>query len=111
MASLFKKKTGVKLELLPDIDMLLMVEKGIRERICHAIYKHAKANNNKYMKNYDKNTESSYLMYLDANNLYGSAMSQKLPVNGFKWIKNISNFDEEFIKIMMKIAIKDIVLK
>ena len=98
MASLFKKKTGVKLELLPDIDMLLMVEKGIRERICHAIYKHAKANNNKYMKNYDKNTESSYLMYLDANNLYGSAMSQKLPVNGFKWIKNISNFDEEFIK-------------
>ena len=44
--------------------MLLMVEKGIRGRICHAIHRYAKANN-KYMKNYDKNIESSYLMYLD----------------------------------------------
>ena len=52
------------------------------------------------MKNYDKNTESPYLMYLDANNLYGSAMSQKLPIDGFKWVeKNIlSRFNERFIK-------------
>ena len=50
--------------------MLLMVEKGIRGRICHAIHRSAKANN-KYMKNYDKNIKSSYLTYLDANNLYG----------------------------------------
>ena len=52
------------------------------------------------MKNYDKNTESSYLEYLDANNLYGWAMSQKLPVDGFKWIEkdDISKFDEKFIK-------------
>ena len=50
------------------------------------------------MKNYDKNIESSYLMYLDANNLYGWAMSQKLPVNGFKWENDLSRFNENFIK-------------
>ena len=88
------KKTNIKLELLTDYDMLLMVEEGIRGGICHLIYKHAKANN-KYMKNYDKNEEFSYL---DANNLYGWAMSQKLPVNGFKWIEDTSEINEEFIK-------------
>ena len=46
------------------------------------------------MKNYDKNTTSSYLMYLDANNLYGSTMSQKLPVNGFEWVEELSQFNE-----------------
>ena len=50
------------------------------------------------MKNYDKNIESSYLMYLDANNLYGWTMSQKLPVNGFKWEDDLSRFNEDFIK-------------
>ena len=50
------------------------------------------------MKNCDKNKESSYIQYLDANNLYGWAMSQKLPVNGFKWINDVSDIDEEFIK-------------
>ena len=50
------------------------------------------------MKNYDKNNELSYIEYLDANNLYGSAMSQKLPINGFKWVKNLSKFKEDFIK-------------
>ena len=54
------KKTRVKLELLTDIDMLLIVEKGIRGEICHSMHKYAKANN-KYMKNYDKDMESSYL--------------------------------------------------
>ena len=104
------KKTGVKLELLTDICMLLMVEKRIRGGICHAIHKYAKANN-KYMKNFDKNIESSYLMYLNANTLYGWGMSQKLFANGFKWEKNVSKFDEDFIKILMKIVIKDIFLK
>ena len=91
------KKAGIKLELLTDIYMLLMIEKGIRGGICHAIHRYAKANN-KYIKNYDKNKELSYLMYLDANNLYGWAMSQKLPVNNFKWKTNMSRFDTDFIK-------------
>ena len=91
------KKTGIRLKLLTDIDMLLMIEKEIRGRICHAIHSYAKANN-KYLKNYDKNIESSYLMYLDANNIYGWAMSQKLPVNGFEWMEQLSEFDECFIK-------------
>ena len=91
------KKTEVKLELITDYDMLLMIEKGIRGGICQATHRYAKANN-KYMKNYDKNIESSYLTYLDANNLYGWAMSQKLPVNGFMWYKYLSEFDEDFIK-------------
>ena len=90
------KKAEVKLELLTDVDTLLMVEKGIRGRICHAIDRYAKANN-KYMKNYDKK-ESSYIQSLDENNLYGWAMSQKLPVDGFKWKKNMLKFNEEFIK-------------
>ena len=97
MVSMSKKKTNVKLELLTDYDMLLMAEEGIRGGICHSIHRYAKANN-KYMKKYDKNNESSYIQYLDANNLYGWAMSQKLPVNGFKWIKNVTEIDENFIK-------------
>ena len=96
MASLFKK-TGVELELITDPDMLLMVEGGIRGGICHAIHRYAKANN-KYMKNYDKDEESSYIQDLDVKNLYGWAMSQKLPVNGFKWIEDVSKIDEDFIK-------------
>ena len=70
MASLLKK-TKVELELLTNTDMLLMVEKGIRGGMCQAIHKYAAKANNKYMKNYDKNIESSYLIYLHANNLYG----------------------------------------
>ena len=50
------------------------------------------------MKNYNKDMESSYLMYLDANNLYGWAMSQKLPVKDFKWVKKLSKLDEPFVK-------------
>ena len=70
--------------------MLLKIEKWIRSVICHAIHRHAKANK-KYIKNYEKNIESSYLMYLNANNLYGWWMSQKLPGNGFKWKKMYLN--------------------
>ena len=77
--------------------MLLMVEKGIRGRICHAIYRYAKVND-KYTKNYNKDKEESFLQYLDDNNLYGWAMSQKLSVSGFKRKKNTSKFTKEFIK-------------
>ena len=77
--------------------MLLMVKKGIRGGMCQAIHRYAKAKN-KYMKNYDKNIELSYLMYLDANSWYGWAMFQKLPVDGFEWVENLSQFKEDFIK-------------
>ena len=77
--------------------MLLMVEIGTRGAICQAIHRYAKANN-KYTENYDKDIISSYLMYLDANNLHGWTMSQKVPVNGFKWVKNLSRFNEIFIR-------------
>ena len=79
--------------------MLLMVEKGISDGICHSIHRYAKANN-KYMKNYNNNEESSYIQYLDANNLYGWAMSKELPVNGFKWLNSdkINEINEDFIK-------------
>ena len=68
--------------------MLLMVEKGITGGISHAIHRYAKANN-KYKKDYNKNITSSYLMYLDVNNLYGWGMSQKLLINSFKWVKKV----------------------
>ena len=77
--------------------MILMAEKGIRGGICHVIHRYPKANN-KQIKNYDKNIESSYLMFLDENNLYGLAMSQRLPVNGFEWMEKLSEFDERFKK-------------
>ena len=78
--------------------------------MCQSIHRHAKANN-KYMKNYDKNIEPSYLTYLNANNFYGWAMSQKLPVNGFRWVNDVSRFNEDFIKITIKIVMQDISLK
>ena len=76
---------------------MLMVEKGIRGGICHAIHRYAKANN-KYMKIYDENEESSYTQDLDANNLYGWTISQKLPLRNFKWITNVSKIDKDFTK-------------
>ena len=92
----YLKKTGVELELLTDYDMLLMVEEGIRGGTCHSIHRYAKAKN-KYLKNYNNNEESSYIQYLDGNNLYGWAMSKKLPVNGFKWLDS-DKINEKFIK-------------
>ena len=75
-----------------------MVEEGIRGGICQAIH-HYESANNKYMKNYNKNVISSYLQYLDANNLYGWAMSKKLPVREFTWAKKPSIYTEQAIKM------------
>ena len=80
--------------------------------ICQATRRYAKANN-KYMKNYNKNIESLFTEYFDANNLYACAMSKKLPVNDFKWVKQeeLSKFSEDFIKTKIKIVIRDIFSK
>ena len=109
MASLLKK-TNVELELLTDYDMLLMIEEGIRGAICHAIQRYAKANN-KYMKDYDKKKKSSYIQYLDANNLYGKAMTEKLPVRGFKWVNDIFEINEKFVKSYDKNSDKGYILE
>ena len=88
------KMTDIKLELMTDVDMFQFIEKGMRGGISYIANRYGEANN-KYMKDYDKNKPSKYIMYLDANNLYGWAMSQYLPTGGFKWMKQnkIDNLD------------------
>ena len=81
------KMTNIQLELLSDVNMLLMFEKGIRGGISIISNRYGKANN-KYMKKFNKKKLIKYLMYLDANNLYGRAMSEKLPTHGFKWLSS-----------------------
>ena len=90
------KMTGIKLELLTDNNMLLLFEKGLRGGICNVIHKYAKASN-KYMKNYDGTKISKYLMYVNANDLYGYAMSIRLPIDNFKWETNLSIFTADFV--------------
>ena len=83
------KTTGQRLELLHDYDMLMMIERGIRGGITHISKRYAEANN-KYMENYNPEKKSSFIQYLDANNLYGWAMSQNLPTHNFNWMTNIT---------------------
>ena len=83
------KETGQQLELLHDYDMMMMFERGIRGGITHIAKRYAEANN-KYMIEYNPDKPSTYIQYLDAHNLYGWAMSQSLPTNGFKWMKNLT---------------------
>ena len=80
------KITDIDLELLSDPNMLLMFEKGIRGGISIISNRYGEANNKYMRKGFNKNKPSKYLMYLDANNLYGCAMSEKLPTHGFKWL-------------------------
>ena len=88
------KMTDINLKLITDIDMYQMVETGLRGGVSYIANRYSKPNN-KYMCDYDKDIESSYLMYLDANNLYGWAMSQSLPKGGFKWSKE-DKWDDVF---------------
>ena len=90
--------------------MLLMVEERIRGETCQAIYRYAKANN-KYMKNHNKSTKSSYLLYLDTNNLYGRAVSQKRPVNNFEWVEDLLKFNKRFLKNYDKNSDEGYILK
>ena len=87
------RMTGINLELMTDIDMYQFREKGIRGEVSYIANRYGKANN-KYIDGYDEKAPSKYIMYLDANNLYGWAMSQKLPTGNFEWIdKNINPSD------------------
>ena len=98
------KMTKINLELLSDVDKLLMIEKGIRGGISIISNRYGKANN-KYMKDFNKKELSIFLMYLDANNLYGAAMSEKLPVHNFKWMTNkeIENlFNNQIVQVWEK---------
>ena len=105
------KMTAIKLDLLEDVDMLLMIEKGIRGGISNAFKRYAKANN-KFMKDFDPAEKSSFIVYLDANNLYGWAMSKPLPVGEFEWmdekeLKNWERFvDEEGIGCILEVDLE-----
>ena len=95
------KMTNIQLELMTDIDMFQFIEKGLRGGISYIANRYAKANN-KYMSEYDENMPSKYIIYLDANNLYGWGMSQYIPTGGFKWLTekqinkiNLAQYNED----------------
>ena len=84
--------TGIKFEKNSDIEMYLFIEKELRAEISYIAKRHSKANN-KYMKNFDPTKPSKCISYLDMNNLNGWGLSGYLPYGGFKWLKNVDNFD------------------
>ena len=86
------KMTGVKLEKISDINQYLFIEKWLRGGISYIAKRYAKAND-KYMNDYDPKKPSKFITYLDMNNLYGWGLSEYLPYGGFKWLKNVNEFD------------------
>ena len=88
------RMTNIKLELMTNVDMFQFIEKGMRGGVSYNANRYGKANN-KYMEEYDEESPSKYIMYLDANNLYGRAMSQYLPTGNFRWMtdKKINKID------------------
>ena len=86
------KMTKIELQKISDIDKYLFIEKGPRGGISYIAKRYAKANN-KYMNDYDTKKPSTFMSYLDMNNLYGWAMSEYPPYEGFKWLKNVNGFD------------------
>ena len=86
------KITEIKLEKISDIGKYLFIEKGLRGGISYIAKRYAKANN-KYMSDYDSNKPSTFITYLDKNNLYGWSMSEYLPYEEFKWLGNVDEFD------------------
>ena len=86
------RMTGIKLEKMSNIDKYLLIEKGLRGGISYITKRYAKANN-KYMSDYDSNKQSTFITYLDKNNLCGWSMSEYLPYGEFKWLKNIDKLD------------------
>ena len=87
------KKINTVLDLVHDQDIYEMIEKGKRGGVCQAPSKHAKADN-KYMKSYNQGIISSYVLHFDANNLYGLAMSMKLPYGNLQWCNDIQTPDD-----------------
>ena len=104
------RMTKINLDLISDLDQQLFIEKGMRGGISTITHRHAVANN-KYMKGYNPESESSYLMYLDANNLYGWAMSQSLPTGDFKWIPSEDFILENYTNNTRKGAILEVDLE
>ena len=86
------KMTGIKFEKNSDIEMYLFIEKELRAEISYIAKRHSKANN-KYTKNFDPTKLSKCISYLDMNNLNGWGLTGYLPYGGFKWLKNVDNFD------------------
>lgn len=103
------KMTNIELELMTDVDMFQFIEKGMRGGISYIAHIYGKANN-KDMSDYNPNEPSKHIMYLDANNLYGWAMSQYLPTGGFKWLsqKQINKLD---LQTYEKYSEKDLILE
>ena len=86
------KMADIKLGKISDIDMYLFIEKGLRGGISYIAKRYAKANN-KYMSDYDSNKQSTFITYLDKNNLYGWSMSEYLPYREFEWLKSVDELD------------------